>query len=240
VDKVTTTLKPAKDEHVFAVELLPGQYDQREDFAAQCIQLITQKEKPVVAAAKVYVLKGKLSKDVAKIKHYCINPVEAREAALEVPKTLEETLTEPGAVAKMTGFLKLTKKQVAKLQQELGLAMSVEDLLWCQTYFKKLRREPTITEIRVLDTYWSDHCRHTTFMTCLDKVEIADGSLILLFRLLLPSIRLTVISLWFQDTKRPMTLMDLASIITKKLKKQKLVLTWMNRKKLMPAPSWYR
>jgi phosphoribosylformylglycinamidine synthase len=105
VDKVLTTLKPAKDEHVFAVELLPGQYDQREDFAEQCIQLITQKEKPVVAAAKVYVLKGKLSKaDIAKIKHYCINPVEAREAALELPKTLEETLTEPGAVAKMTGF----------------------------------------------------------------------------------------------------------------------------------------
>ena len=224
VDKVLTNLKPAKDEHVFAVELLPGQYDQREDFAEQCIQLITQKEKPVVAAAKVYVLQGRLSKaDIAKIKHYCINPVEAREAALELPKTLEETLTEPGAVARMAGFLKLTRPQVAALQQQLGLAMSVEDLLWCQTYFKKLQREPSITEIRVLDTYWSDHCRHTTFMTCLDKVEIADGPFNTPIQAAFAKYQADRDFVYGKNTTRPMTLMDLASIITKKLKKQKLV-----------------
>jgi phosphoribosylformylglycinamidine synthase len=224
VDKVTTTLKPAANEHVFAVELLPGQYDQREDFAAQCIQLITQKEKPLVSAAKVYVLKGKLTaKDIAKIKSYCINPVEAREAALDVPKTLEETLTEPGAVALMTGFLKMTKKQIAALQKELGLAMSVEDLLWCQGYFQKQHREPTLTEIRVLDTYWSDHCRHTTFMTCLEKVEIANDEFNAPVQTAFAKYMADRKLVYGSKTKRPITFMDMAGIITKKLKKEKLV-----------------
>ncbi len=224
VDKVWKKLPVAAGEQVFAVELLPGQYDQREDFAAQCLQLITQKEKPLVAAAKVYVLQGNLSAaDLTKIKKYCINPVEAREASLELPKTLADTWEEPKPVQMLTGFLTLTKKRVAALQQKLGLAMSTEDLLWCQTYFKKLKREPTITEIRVLDTYWSDHCRHTTFMTCMDQVEIAEGPFNTPIQAALTQYQADRRLVYGKNTKRPVTLMDLASIITKKLKKEKSV-----------------
>jgi len=224
VDTVREDLSIAADEHVFAVELLPGQYDQREDFAAQCIQLITQKEMPVIAAAKVYVLKGRLNEtDLAKIKSYCINPVEARQAALELPETLNAALEEPKPVARMEGFLAKTKSEIAALQSSLGLAMSVEDLLWCQEYFKKLNREPTITEIRVLDTYWSDHCRHTTFMTCLDEIEIKPGEYTKPIQAAFERYLAAREEVYGKDTKRPITLMDMACIATKHLKKEGLI-----------------
>ena len=128
---VEEKLELAAGEQAFAVELLPGQYDQREDFAEQCIQLITQKERPMVAAAKVYVLEGKLStEDVAKIKAYCINPIEAREAEQAKPETLISTCEEPEKVKSVAGFLTMTEEEAEALRKEMGLAMSLEDLLW--------------------------------------------------------------------------------------------------------------
>ena len=143
VDKVLEEELPiAEGSHAFAVELLPGQYDQREDFAEQCIQLITQKERPMVAAAKVYVLEGKLSEDeVAKIKAYCINPIEAREAEWGKPETLVSTCEEPAKVARIAGFLTMTREEAEAMRKEMGLAMSIEDLLWCQQYFNEEKRE---------------------------------------------------------------------------------------------------
>ena len=150
----------------FAVELLPGQYDQREDFAAQCIQAITQGQRPIVAAAKVFLLEGDLSDaDFEKIKKYCINPVEAQEAAIEKPETLDMTWDVPKPVAVLDGFRSLDRKGLEDFLHQQELAMSLEDLAFIQEYFQKENRDPSITEIKVLDTYWSDHCRHTTFDT---------------------------------------------------------------------------
>ena len=163
----------------FAVEYLPGQYDQRADSAAQCIQLLTQKEKPLVRTATLYALLGELSgEDVARIKHYLINPVESRECVMGMkPESLEIQTTVPEDVKVMTGFLALDASGIAALAKELGLAMSAEDLAFVQGYFRdQERREPTFTEIKVIDTYWSDHCRHTTFHTSLDEVEFPKDS----------------------------------------------------------------
>ena len=222
VDTVMEELVPAADEKVFAVELLPGQYDQREDFAAQCIQLITQKEKPLVAAAKVFVLKGSLTDDeFEKVKKYLVNPIEAREAALDKPETLEDTWEEPADVERMEGFLDLSEADIAAMQKNLGLAMSVEDLLWIQKYFKEEeKRVPTITEVRVLDTYWSDHCRHTTFMTNLDKVEIEPGYYTKPIEDAFKQYLAIRDKVYGKKTDRPITLMDMACIATKKLKKE--------------------
>lgn len=217
VDTVMEELVPAADEKVFAVELLPGQYDQREDFAAQCIQLITQKEKPLVAAAKVFVLKGSLTDaEFEKVKKYLVNPIEAREAALDKPETLEDTWEEPADVERMEGFLDLSEADIAAMQKNLGLAMSVEDLLWIQKYFKEEeKRVPTITEVRVLDTYWSDHCRHTTFMTNLDKVEIEPGYYTKPIEDAFKQYLAIRDKVYGKKTDRPITLMDMACIATK-------------------------
>lgn len=212
----------AADEKAFAVELLPGQYDQREDFAEQCIQLITQKDRPTVAAAKLYILKGELSEeDFAAIKAYCINPVEAREAEQAKPETLEALLEEPASVQIMTGFCAMDKEAAEALRKELGLAMSLEDLLWCQSYFREEEhREPTITEIRVLDTYWSDHCRHTTFMTNLEDIEIAPSAFTQPVQEAYDKYMDARDQVYGPDTKRPVTLMDIACIGMKKLRKE--------------------
>ena len=222
VDTVTETLVTAPDEKAFAIELLPGQYDQREDFAEQCIQLISQNKKPVVSAAKVFVLQGSLTDaEFTAVKKYLINPIEAREAAMEKPETLEDTWAEPADVARMDGFPDLDKDAVAALRQKLGLAMSVEDLLWIQTYFKEEeRRVPTITEIRVLDTYWSDHCRHTTFMTNLDDIAIEPGVYAKPVEEAFRAYLAARDEVYGKDTERPITLMDMACIATKKLKKE--------------------
>ncbi len=220
VDSVCYELKLADNEHCFAVELLPGQYDQREDFAEQCIQLITQKEKPLIAAAKVYVLEGKLTDaEIVKIKEYCINPVEAREAELTMPEDLNTTCEEPAPVAILENFIELSADEVAALQKEMGLAMNVEDLLWCQKYFKGENRNPTITEIKVLDTYWSDHCRHTTFMTQIKDVEFAEGDFIVPVKEAYENYIAARTDVYGADTKRPITLMDMAVISMKKLRK---------------------
>ncbi len=160
---------------VFAVEYLPGQFDQRADSASECVQLISAGERPDVRSAKVYVLEGELSADdVEAIKHYVINPVEAREASLATKATLKMEVAVPGNVETLTGFLELDEAGLASFISERGLAMDLADIKFCQEYFASEKRDPTITEIRVIDTYWSDHCRHTTFGTQLENIQIDD------------------------------------------------------------------
>ena len=163
---------------VFAVEPLPGQFDQRADSAAQCIQILSQGERPLVRTAKVYVLEGSLSgEQVDAIKRHVINPVESREATLDTVQTLEMEVTVPESVATVEGFLTLDSEGLAAMVKELGLAMDLDDITFCQAYFKTENRNPTITEIRMIDTYWSDHCRHTTFNTTIDNVTFEDALL---------------------------------------------------------------
>lgn len=164
---------------VFAAEYLPGQYDQRADSAAQCVQMLTHGARPLVATANVFVLSGHLSPDeLATVKRYLINPVDSREASLAVPETLAPKIPEPDAVPVLTGFNTLPAGELAAKRKELGLAMSDADIAFCQKYFRDTEhREPTLTEIRMLDTYWSDHCRHTTFLTELESVEIEPSPL---------------------------------------------------------------
>ena len=160
---------------VFAVEFLPGQFDQRADSAAQCIQLISQEDRPLVRSAKVYALYGDVSaEDVEAIKKYVINPVEAREASLDIPQTLVMAYNVPEAVAVLEGFNDLDEAGLAQFIRGNGLAMDLADIKFCQSYFRGEGRCPTITEIKVIDTYWSDHCRHTTFGTIIDSVRFED------------------------------------------------------------------
>ncbi len=158
---------------VFAIEALPGQYDQRADSAAQCIQIITQKDRPLVRTARVIALYGRIDPDgLARIKDYLINPVESREASLDKPRSLVDSYDAPLPVATVDGFCSLDAAGLDALLGEMGLAMSPADLAFCQQYFQQEGRDPTVTEIRVLDTYWSDHCRHTTFLTRIEAVKI--------------------------------------------------------------------
>lgn len=160
---------------VFAVEYLPGQYDQRADSAAQCIQIISQGERPDVRTAKVYLLQGDLSeKETEQIKKYVINPVESREAALIKPQTLKSECEMPTKVETLSGFIMLSDKELADFIKNYGLAMDLDDIKFCRSYFAGEKRDPTITEIRMIDTYWSDHCRHTTFLTTIDSVKFEE------------------------------------------------------------------
>lgn len=164
----------SKHERVIAVEYLPGQYDQRADSAAQCIQIITLGKKPVTAAAEIIILQGDISdNEFLKIKKYLVNPVDSREAGRDKPGTLEMELPVPADVEILNGFIDKTEAELEEFRQSRGLAMNLQDLQYCQGYFREEeKRDPFITEIRMLDTYWSDHCRHTTFHTRIDQVEI--------------------------------------------------------------------
>ncbi|WP_417402563.1 phosphoribosylformylglycinamidine synthase [Hominenteromicrobium sp.] len=174
-DIATLEMPEANGVAVFAVEYLPGQFDQRADSASECIQLISQGERPEVRSAKVYMLEGALSdEDVAAIKHYVINPIEAREASLDVRETLHLEQPVPGMVETVDGFLELDEAGLAAFIADRGLAMDLADIAFCQQYFAEEGRNPTITEIKMIDTYWSDHCRHTTFGTVLDNVAVED------------------------------------------------------------------
>ena len=208
---------------VFAVEPLPGQFDQRADSAAQCIQILGQCDRPTVRSAKVYVLEGELSEaDIAAIKKHVINPVECREAALEKPETLAVEYALPQSVATVTGFISMDEAALAQMLEELGLAMDLDDLKFLQNYFAgEEHRDPTITEIRVVDTYWSDHCRHTTFSTILDDVKIEDPAVAEAYRRYLDA-RIEVYG-EEKAAKRPQTLMDIATIGAKTLKKRGLL-----------------
>ena len=219
LDMVSTEVD-AKGGIVFAVEPLPGQFDQRADSAAQCIQLQSQGERPTVHSAKVYVLDGDLSaEDVEAIKKYVINAVESREASLEKPETLAIEYGTPTTVATVTGFTALDEKGLSDLLDSLGLAMDLDDLKFLQNYFKnEEHRDPTITEIRVVDTYWSDHCRHTTFSTHIDNVKIDDPAVARAYERYLAA-RVEVYG-EEKAAKRPQTLMDIATIAVKTLKKR--------------------
>ena len=173
---VTYDELPASDGAVFAVEFLPGQFDQRADSASECVQLISQGERPAVRSAKVYMISGALDEAaIESIKHYVVNPVEARIASLDLPETLYMETPEPQPVEVLDGFRELDEAGLAAFISDRGLAMDEADIAFCQQYFRDEDRDPTITEIRVIDTYWSDHCRHTTFGTVLDDVTIDDA-----------------------------------------------------------------
>ena len=223
LDTVTDTLTCAEGAVVFAVEPLPGQFDQRADSAAQCIQLQSQGDRPTVRSAKVYVLEGALSEaDLAAIKKYVINAVESREASMEKPETLAIEYAIPETVATVEGFISLDTKGLSDLLDSLGLAMDLDDLTFLQTYFRdEEKRDPTITEIRVVDTYWSDHCRHTTFSTHIDNVTIDDPAVADAYERYLAN-RIEVYG-EEKAAKRPQTLMDIATIATKVLKKRGLL-----------------
>ena len=165
-------------DRIFAVEYLPGQFDQRADSAAQCIQIISQLERPTVKTARIYLLNGNISdEDFEAVKHHVINPVEAREAGLEVFETLKINYDCPTTVATLDGFIDLDRAGLENMVKTLGLAMDTDDIAFCQEYFRTEKRNPTITEIRMIDTYWSDHCRHTTFLTTIDSVHFEDSEL---------------------------------------------------------------
>ena len=208
--------------YVLIIESLPGQYDQRADSAAQCIQFLTQKERPLVKCARIVAFYGSVSEeDKEKIKGYLINPVEAREASAKKPATLVDTYVIPTTVPTVEGFTSMDDAELKALRDGMGLAMSFEDIKFVQDFFKTQGRQPTVTEIRVLDTYWSDHCRHTTFLTQLTDVKF-DGD-----DELTEEIKKTYADYLsnreevYGDriSKKPICLMDLATLAAKKLKK---------------------
>ena len=214
VDAVYKEL-PADAAHLFAVEALPGQFDQRAASAAECVQLISQGERPTVRCAKVYVLSGELSaEDLDAIKGYVVNPVESRIAALELPDTLTQEIPDPEPVEVIDGFREMDKAALAAFIADRGLAMDEADIAFCQQYFKGEDRDPTITEIRVIDTYWSDHCRHTTFGTNLQNIEIDDAAVEAAFD------RYMEMRHELGRDEKPVCLMDMGTIGAKWLKAQ--------------------
>jgi len=214
VDNVFEQLeKPRENERMFAVEFLPGQFDQRADSAAQCIQMLCQGDRPLVKYAKIYVLSGNISDaDFAKIKHYLINAVESRECGFEAYETLKVKYDIPTEVAVLDGFLDLDENELAQFIKTYGLAMDEGDIKFCQDYFKSEKRSPTITEIRMIDTYWSDHCRHTTFGTIIDKAEINAPYIADTYREYIADRE------ELGRGKKPICLMDIATLAAKKLK----------------------
>ncbi len=214
LDTVTETLETKAGDTVFAVEFLPGQFNQRADSASQCVQLLSQGDRPLVATAKVYVLSGTISDaELAQIKKHVINPVEAREASLAEKETLAEEYPVPADVAVLTGFTALDRDGLVAFVKQYGLAMDVDDAAFCQAYFQKEGRDPTIAEIRMIDTYWSDHCRHTTFLTTIDSVKFENPA---------------AAEAWdrYLDARKslgrtkPINFMDIATIGAKVLKKE--------------------
>ena len=224
VDTISGELSVAPGWRAFAMEYLPGQYDQRADSAAQCIALLTQGERPSVLSARVIALRGELTDgQLEQVKHYLINPVESREASMELPESLQLHADRPADIKRVSGFTQWTHEELAQYHAQMGFAMSVADLAFCRDYFRNTeKRDPSVTELKVIDTYWSDHCRHTTFLTQLDTVDIEKGPL-----------ARAIESAWleyivartevYQERKKDMTLMDMATIGAKVLKKHGLV-----------------
>ena len=177
VDDLYEETFDAKGAAVFSVEYLPGQFDQRADSAVQCVRLLNEEEEPIIRSATTYVIEGELDEEqLEAIKKHCINPVDSRETGMEKPKTLVQDFPEPEDVKIFDGFIDMAKDDLKALYDSLNLAMTFKDFLHIQKYFKnEEKRDPSVTEIRVLDTYWSDHCRHTTFSTELTDVSFGDG-----------------------------------------------------------------
>ena len=222
VDHVTVgQFKPNPNERAFRIALLPGQFDQRADSAAQCIEIVTLKQRPTITSSKIIVVSGCVSdSDLESIKRFMINPVESHEVYLDMPETLKLSSNTPEAVEIVEGFIELNEVEIETFRVQLGFAMSNADLKHVQNYFAyEEKRNPTITELKVIDTYWSDHCRHTTFMTELENVEIESGPFSKPIQKaydLYLSLRKSV----YADGKRPVSLMDLATINMKALKKR--------------------
>ena len=177
VDEVYEEKIELGDAKVFSVEYLPGQFDQRADSAEQCLKLLKEDEEPIIRSATTYVISGDITEEqLEAIKNHCINPVDSRETGMEKPETLVTEFEEPADVIIFDGFVDMEEGKLKELYDSLGLAMTFKDFLHIQNYFKKEeKRNPSMTEIRVLDTYWSDHCRHTTFSTELKDVAFDEG-----------------------------------------------------------------
>jgi len=219
VDILHDELPDYNQDAVIAIEALPGQFDQRADSAAQCIELLNQKERPLVKYAKVLMLFGDLSqKDIETIKDYCINPVESRLASLEKYETLKDIIDEPNQIEILNDFINKDEEGLKELLKDYSLAMDLDDILVLQDYFKQINRDPSISELRVIDTYWSDHCRHTTFSTIIDEINIEDKMVLDSYNRYL-DLRKEV----YEDKPRNITLMDLATIGTKVLNKRGLL-----------------
>ncbi len=198
---------------VFAVTYLPGQYDQRADSASQCIQIISQKNRPIVKTAKVYAVYGDITDSALnEIKKFVINPVESMETGLELPQSLKSVFDVPSDVKVLNGFINLTEKELENFISEYALAMDLGDIKFCQEYFIKEQRDPTITEIRMIDTYWSDHCRHTTFLTTIDSVSFED-------ELLEKTYQEYISARKDLNRTKPINLMDIGTLAAKVLKK---------------------
>ncbi len=211
LDNVSYTLDTA-DDFVFATEYLPGQFDQRADSAAQCISLMSCCDRPLIRTAKVYAFGGELSTfDIAEIKKYLVNPVEAREASLELPDTLVMEYDIPDEVAVLDGFTMLREEELDEFVSRYGLAMDRDDCRFCRDYFRKEGRNPTLTEVRMIDTYWSDHCRHTTFGTTIDSVKFED-------KLLEDAYNRYIETREALGRRKPVNLMDIATLAGKYLK----------------------
>lgn len=210
-----------KDFAAFAMEYLPGQYDQRADSAAQCVQLLTQGERPRVATARVIAMKGNFSEqELHLIKSYLVNPVESRLASFEKPETLDTAAQLPPAVARVAGFIFWNQQELLQYYQSMGFAMSFEDLQFCRDYFRdKEKRDPSVTELRVIDTYWSDHCRHTTFSTRLTKITVEESAVSSAIEEALRAYYAARTEV-YGETDRPVSLMDMAVIGMKLLRKR--------------------
>ena len=210
---------------LFAMEYLPGQYDQRADSASQCAQLLTQGERPTVVSAKVVAVKGDITDDdLIKIENYMINPVESRLASLEKPENLEIPVTAPEKVAEVEGFISFNDEQMSEYYNSMGFAMTLSDLKFCRDYFRDdEKRNPTVTELRVIDTYWSDHCRHTTFLTRLEKIEIEKGALSTAIENALSEYYASRDEIYGENSTRDVSLMDMALTGMKLLRKRGLI-----------------
>ena len=220
VDNTTTELP--KGDLVLGVEFLPGQYDQRADSAEQCLAIVTGKDGARVRCALVYVFNGSfIEGDREKILKFLVNPVESREASLEPADTLDLPIEEPKPVPTVEGLTKLDDQGIDDLIQSMGLAMSHDDLAMIRDYFRdEEKRDPTVTEVKVLDTYWSDHCRHTTFSTKLTEIGVEEGTYSAPIAKALDEYKETRIHIYGKDTKRPVTLMDMATAAVKALRKE--------------------
>ena len=210
---------------VFATEYLPGQYDQRADSAAQCIQLLTVGERPTVTSAKVIAVKGDITDaEFDKIKAYVINPVESRLASMDKPETLDIKSDVPADIVRINGFINMTDEEIAKYHASMGFAMSIADLCWVRDYFKNdENRDPSLTELKVIDTYWSDHCRHTTFATQLDEIKIDEGKYSKAIEEALEQYFELRKEVYGDRKDKIVCLMDMACLGTKVLKKRGIV-----------------
>jgi phosphoribosylformylglycinamidine synthase len=208
--------------HVFAMEYLPGQYDQRADSAAQCVQLLTQGERPQVRTAKVVAVKGALTdEEFARVQAYLVNPVESRVASMDKPQDLELRAERPADVQRVVGFTNWGEEEMRRYYASMGFAMTLEDLLFCRDYFRdEEHRDPSVTELRVIDTYWSDHCRHTTFLTRLEEINIQKGALTGAIEEALRAYYNARDTLYGKETDRPVSLMDMALVGMKLLRRE--------------------